>query len=169
MPRPPLRHRSPRSAAPHAASSGLPLCAVPPRRIGHAVFVGAQLARRLAKFGQITAAGDKAILALGDQFARAPLVRDHARQARGLRFEDDVSESVRRAGEDEEVGRSISGRQLLTREITGENPFGKGFSNSAEYGPCPTTKPRTGSPAARSFRTTAAKRSSFFSLETRPA
>ena len=42
-------------------------------------------------------------------------------------FEDDVSESVGRAREDEEVRRSISGRQLLTREVAGENPFGKGF------------------------------------------
>ncbi len=63
-------------------------------------FIGAQLTRRLAKFGQIAAAGDKAILAMGHQLARSPLVGDHARQARGLCFEYDVSESIGRSGED---------------------------------------------------------------------
>ena len=55
------------------------------------------------------------------------MVGDHARQARGLCFEDDIAESVRRAGKDEDICRSIGGRQILAREVAGEDPFGKGF------------------------------------------
>lgn len=78
---------------------------------------GAKFFHGFAEGVEVAATGDKAVFAVGHQFARAALIGYDAGQAGSLGFEDDVAKGVRGAGKHKGVG----GGEFRAVQISGEN------------------------------------------------
>lgn len=82
----------------------------------------------------IEGAGDEAFLSVLDEVAGAADVGDDDGEAAGLGFEDDISEGVGGAGEEEEIGGCVSGGEFGAGEVAGEDGVGEEAFHFAQVG-----------------------------------
>ena len=87
--------------------------------------IASQESNRARDVFYVVGFGDQSIDPVLHQFLGAAQVGNNHRKPRGLRFDNDITEGVGRAGENEDVGGGVSFRERLAREMPQENRLGR--------------------------------------------